>query len=112
MVHINKSIHPQVAQESPEIKKTRNKLEKRLKGLTPNATPEKIKQAIGDIKKMLNRQSDDRLSMPLVGRNITFDKNIHSEKTQSPYVRELREKLAEEAAKLPQLYGRITKTNS
>jgi hypothetical protein len=104
------------AQESDQIKRIRDKLERQVEKETALFTPEALAVAQDKIYRWLERNSRERIN--LRERNIAmyslFDKNEHSAKTSSTFVNKLKSQLtasiSEEKAEIERkvdLKGRI-----
>ncbi len=80
------------AEESDNIKRARQKLEKKLSKERELFNPEKLKEVRRQIYRWIERNASDRVS--LKEKNIElFDENVHPATTSSKFVKELRDKL-------------------
>lgn len=102
-----------LAQESVQVKKAREKLRKQLEEEGKRVTPEALKEMQDKIYRWIERHSRERIN--LREKNIAlyslFDNDAHSAKTMSKFVQKLRDQISVEVqgskAKPASLRGRI-----
>lgn len=95
------------AKESAFIKRTRNKLKRRLAEIDNKVTPQALKEVSRNIYKWIRRHSSERELVP--GTVRLFDENTHSAQAKSQYVSDkLKELKAETEREYGILRGRIS----
>ncbi len=95
------------AKESAFIKRTRNKLERRLKEIDSKITSQALKEVTQNIHKWIRRHSAEREKIP--GLVKVFDQNTHPAQEKSLYVLEKLKQIKEESKKeYGKLRGRIS----
>lgn len=95
------------AKESAHVKRTRNKLKRRLDELDSKITPTALKEVTQDIHKWIRRHSAEREKIP--GTVKLFDQNAHPAQAKSQFVIEKLKQIKDESqTEFGKLRGRVT----
>lgn len=95
------------AEESPQIKKARQKILRQIEAAEKRINPEALDRMSLLIKRQLTRHSPERIS--LKSKSITlFDENRHSAQTESRFIKRLMQQIEHPKHKGANLEGRIS----